>query len=776
MSNLWGWFKRLGIAIVGTISFSVNSAIAEIAEDTTLPTNSIINKQSNILIEGGTQVGSNLFHSFKEFSIDNGTTAEFKNADSVQNIISRVTGKSVSHIDGTIKAQYAANLFLINPNGIIFGPNASLNIGGSFIATTASSLNFANGTQFSATDPQIPPLLTVSVPIGLQFGITAAPIRNQSSHQVQLRLNGISFSRTVGLQVKPGKTLALVGGDLLFEGGNLTAESGQIELGSVASNSLIRLKSINQGWTLGYEDTQDFQNIRFMGRTVNNSEIPSQVNAGNTDGSGGNIQVQANTVELTGYRALLTTQTTGVGDGGYLMINSGKLIVRDGAQVFTSSSGKGRGGNLTVNASESVDLIGNINLPNSTGLLSTTIASGQAGDLTINTGKLRIQDGAEVSAGSTGIIDQKNFIPATGKGGNLNIIASKSVELIGTGAKGSPSSLLARTLGSGDAGQVTITTGKLIIQRGAEVNVSSKFDTNYIYPENTRLGKAGELYVTANSIQLENKGKLISNSESGQGGNITLQVRDLLLMRLDSQISTNSGKLGTGGNGGNIKIDAPNGLIFAVPLNNSDITANAFFGSGGQITINADSIFGFVQRDRANLANILNTNKPEELNPNRVPTNDITAFSQENPSLSGSVEINSPDIDPSQGLVELPQNVVDASRQIVAGCNAGKTARASLTTIGRGGIESSPTDSLMSDAVLADWISPETLDENRVSKSPTTQAMLPKVKSTNAPTPIVEAQGWVLDSNGNVVLVAQAPTTIPHSPALNPASCALVRK
>ncbi|MEO1187357.1 MAG: filamentous hemagglutinin N-terminal domain-containing protein, partial [Cyanobacteria bacterium J06636_27] len=165
------------------------------------------------------------------FSIPTGGSATFQNSSAIENIINRVTGGNISNIDGLIKSQGNANLFLINPSGIIFGENASLNIGGSFLATTAESFLFEDGFNYSAIDSQQTPLLTISVPVGLQMGTQTGEIINRS--QAVDSNSGVN----VGLQVTPGESISLIGGEINLSGGNITASGGIIELGSVATGS-----------------------------------------------------------------------------------------------------------------------------------------------------------------------------------------------------------------------------------------------------------------------------------------------------------------------------------------------------------------------------------------------------------------------------------------------------------------------------------------------------------------------------------------------------------
>ena len=362
---------------------------AQITSDGTLSTKVTTSDNLEFTITGNSRAGGNLFHSFREFSLPKEGSAFFDNAPDVQNIISRVTGSSISSIDGLIRANGSANLFLLNPSGIIFGPNAQLKIGGSFIGSTADRINFADGTSFSATEPQAKPLLTVSVPIGLHFRETAGVIRVQSKTTGEP-----SFPVIVdGLRVQPGKTLALVGGNVFVEGGALFAPGGRIELGSVTSNSLVSLTPIAKGWVLGYEGVQNFQDIQL-----------SQQGFVNTGGeSSGDIQLRGKRIVITGF-----------------------------SEVLAFNDGANPGGTIVLKASESVEVSGN------SSIITANLSTGTSGDITIETRQLIVRDNSFIDTSNQGM---------EGRGGNLTVNGSESVEVDGSGGV---SGLTTQTFGSGE--------------------------------------------------------------------------------------------------------------------------------------------------------------------------------------------------------------------------------------------------------------------------------------------------------------------------------------
>ncbi|MEH2395757.1 MAG: S-layer family protein [Nostoc sp.] len=342
-------------------------------------------------------------------------------------------------------------------------------------------------------------------------------------------------------------------------------------------------------------------------------------------------------------------------------------------------------------------------------------------------------------------------------GGNLTVNASESLEvskeIVGISGRSVKSRLTNRTENNQSTGNLRITTGKLIIQDQAEVGVNSNFGS----------GKPGNLEVVARSILLDNQATLNARAASVDGGNIILQVRDILLLRRNSQISATAGIAGAGGNGSNITINVPNGFIIALPNENSDITANAFTGTGGKVDITAQSIFGFTPRSREELQTLLGTNDPNKLNPARLSSSDITAISRTNPSLNGQVRINIPHDNSNRTFINLPARSI--TTELAQGCQTGETAAKSQFVItGRGGLPPNPREALNNDAVQVGLITLNPSNDNR-------DRSFVASKITTTPERIVEATGLALNEKGEVVLTANLPTTTPHSPWLKPASC-----
>ena len=576
----------LGFALLLLFPFP---ALAQIIPDNSLGAESsrtvpdTINNLPSDRIEGGAIRGVNLFHSFGEFNIKGGRGAYFENPSGIANIFTRVTGGNPSNILGNLGVLGNSNLFLINPKGIVFGSNARLDLRGSFVGSTASGVVFNNGFEFSSANPQTVPLLAINIPVGLRFRDTPGAIVNASS--VTQVIEGTTIP--VGLAVPPGQTLAMVGGDLIFNNGFASAFSGNIQLGSVASPGLVSFKIAPEGLGLDYTNVANFGNIELSGLSAVTASGPG----------GGAIALRSGNVILRD-RSRLVSDTIGSMDGRGIKIEAARFSLLDRAFIGSTTSGSGAGGPIEIRTAENIELKGigfedfrrrfldrgaaqqPPDIAERQSWISTgTVGAGRAGEIALDTKRLTIREGSVIFNPTVG----------TGDGGSVTIRASESVEINASG-------LLTTTFSSGNAGSIAIDTSQLSVSDGALVS-----------PSTFGAGNSGNLIVRAKDSVILARDRadspvntgLATNSIGGTGraGNIEINTRSLRL-EAGAGISSTSGtstgeRLITGGPGGNITVNAKDSveLIGTAPGSityRSQITAGTLgSGKSGDVTLNA---------------------------------------------------------------------------------------------------------------------------------------------------------------------------------------------
>jgi filamentous hemagglutinin family protein len=798
--------------------FLISIVGAEIIPDTTLPNSSAVTTINNaIMINGGTQAGGNLFHSFEHFNIPTNTEAIFNNSADIQNIITRVTG-STSQIDGVIRTANKANLYLINANGFIFGENARLNIGGSFLATSAMSLKFADGVTYSANTSQNTPLLTISAPIGLNFS------NNNGAITVRGRghdLSGTPFKRTdytTGLQVSPGQSIALVGGKINLDGAVLTAPAGQVELASIKDQGTITINPDFSRFNFSYPSNLNFDDIDLSNKSlidVNGTQTGTVQLHGDQisfkDGSlvwlqnrgvqqSGDINVFASgSVELTGTTANnissgLVNETIAAGASKNINITTPQLILRSGA-IVAANTYDGASGNINIRAKS----IGVFDYsPNNARVISNisalTYSQGDAGNINLSTGSISIFDGGFIGSGAI----------SSGASGNVNIKA-ENILVSGIGASGDNSSITSSSWRDGSPGKINIDTAKLKVSDGGLIS-SSSFSNSPA--GNVTINASDSVEITGKSVSTTSQirsavrvfGSEIKDRNlaanireqlklpdvpKGNAGDITINTRNLLVND-GARISVQNQGIGNGGTlninagllsldnkssitantmsgvGGNIKIKDRDLRL----RHNSGITATAqgSTGSGGNIDINTKTLLALENSDifanaEASFAGKININATgifgTEFHTLLTPQSDIAATSQQGSSFNGVVSINSLSFNPNITVTDLPSNLTQATKQIVIACAA--SAGNKFVVVGRGGLPENPTNTLRGETIWSD-VRPHQEGRSQIST-------LTNLNSNTRP--IIEATGWVKDTSGNVELVAR----FPHQESQPPLKC-----
>ena len=636
----------LTLAAIGTLTIAENKPVsAQLTPDNTLGTeNSIVTPQQlRDLIQGGAIRGNALFHSFDEFNVGDGGSVFFdlQNNTDILSIFTRVTGGNVSNILGTLGVLQDAlnsdvlgnaNLFLLNPNGITFGANASLQLNGSFFATTADGFEFDNFTFSASGEEAPPPLLTVSVPRFLSFRDNPGDIAvNQSN-----------------LTVNQEQNLSLVGGNVTVEGGQINAPGGRIELAGMFVAGNVNLSDgfslifpdavVPDNFQLANTNATDTGKVTINAGTLNLSNGVQIVSQRENFGSRGGITINAtdsvnvtsgsqmrviidrggsadgiiiNSPEInvdgrlngnSGARSLILARTDGASffssNTGNLELNTDIFNLSNGAELKTLTFGNGSVGDIDINAEDA------INITTDARLTAQVQRAGNVGNIlltspqiSMNNGRILLLVGRNPAPRDLGIgnaNDQQNQ-RATGDVGRLEIDTT-TLDL------DEQSRITAQTWGSGNIGNSVDGDdfSSIIINAEERVTLNNR---SQIFSQTRAEGNFGDIAITTPSLSLNNNGIIFSRTGLNFQANASQQRNDLILA--ENNFSQ--------GNVGNIILNVGTLSLTHSDLNldrdqGSKIQAQSFgVGTAGDIIIRATEGV-FIRSDVSSSQNIITSN------------------------------------------------------------------------------------------------------------------------------------------------------------------------
>ncbi len=621
-------FSAFSLMSLVCLSFIYQSAgHAEVTLDGTLgPQMTLGGPDFQIKAEYGKTINaSNVFHSFGNFSIDTGQSANFTGPDTIKNIIGRVTGGTVSTIDGLVRSDISsANLYLLNPSGFLWGPNARLDVNGSFHVTTSDYLSMGNNGIFYA-DPLKTSVLTIDPPTAFGFmGGNPGSIVIEGSH----------------LEVLEGKTISLMGGDIRITGvdadhhAKIIAPGGRIDMAGVSSPGEIVPDDDTATPGLNTRGVEDFGSI-----DLNHAGIDAGGNGGGTvfirsgrlvvddgticasnrgtiaalPGNGVDIKLSGDLIldDSTGSGSFIRTNVlpdvTGNSGGVQIRANHIEINNYSGIESVAMEGSSGQSGNIIIDCNALL-------FDNRGGIQAGTYGARESGDIIIKTGDLINRGAGYIYTNASG---------GTGAAGNIYVTADQ-VLMANDDFPSSYSSIMSYTSypGTGQAGNITLNAsglqmlprtsissttyylgqaGIVDINVTGSINISGTRDLDSngweiytgIFANTFGQGDGGRVEISAETFDMSTKASVQTMTFSGgNAGNAMLNVGTLDLS--DNAYITSSGRFGTGGDGGNVDLTADSIRLSGLETS-SDPFGNEFTGissgsspaggSGGDITL-----------------------------------------------------------------------------------------------------------------------------------------------------------------------------------------------
>ncbi len=588
-------------ASVAAVTLWPHAALAQsVTLDGSLGSGQLIRQGTTTIVPQlvGQTAGINLFHSFGQLSLSQPERLQFtlNSGSTVQNIISRVTGGNPSQINGTIQAPTNVNLFLINPSGIIFGRNARLNVTGSFVASTASGLEFGDLGRFTVQDSKAPTALLTVRPTALLYNqLGQQPVQSiqVNSRRTVLEMSPllrIPLPTLTGLQVGQGRSLLLAGGAVNLNGGVLRAGGGHIGLTGLTgsgrlpllwSNDVPRLATPNglpaditfatgntalEGARLSVQGNRSARvtpDIWVEGRNVTGDRPQIWTDSGTHNS--GNVFLNARDVfqfDNADFKTIGGSTTSGTNARSGDVVLRARLLQLNNTTIQANTNSAGNGGNITLRADDRLLLSDRTALNNS----SNNAGTGDAGNMLLYAGRaIELRD-----TNLTSVANQVASVgQQAGSGGNIRLETPGTVSIVGQPGSGF-GVINVQTDGAGNAGGIAIWADRSVLIDGARLSTAAT-------ATGIALGNPGEIQITTGQFTLTNGANLTLTTNLGQGGNLRLRA-DTAQLQGNSTISVSNDGAGSAGNV----------LLHARDLflgDRSQITARTTQGSGGNLIL-----------------------------------------------------------------------------------------------------------------------------------------------------------------------------------------------